>query len=788
MRKCSAAFYIALGFVSLWTTVASTGTCDCSPENLNLLKDKCNNTEVDISHLTGVSDLGCYIKYITSGLNAICEWKGNVSTSYTLYTKQRKCSCVAVHQKDKIWTSNYFLVVLNWNMTAHVIGTSKDQPSCTYKNFSGIPSMMTMCGPHSKITYKRSSGYLTVWVEWGNDSNYIKNFLVKYREFNTTRWKEQQSENRKECVLLNLTPSLPYELQTQCVPIKDCAQCPLSKVIMVPPELTDAPSIQLEIQDHMQNLSISPGQRKVVVKWEYANSEAVDNYNVTVRKVSGESSNRDSFITENSSLTLILSYSAYNISIRALNSAGSSPVSSIAIEQMDEWRDSFGPFTVNITSNSSFSLSWSSSVSSVCYSVEWWAKGQIPAFRPFYMKTKSSTITFHSPLINFQPYTRYYFFLHIRPYKDTCNMKNVNDSETTYGLAQTYFTEGSPISAPGNVSILNITQHSSVITWSPVSEEDLRGFLLGYYIYLTEDNNETSFEVDPSVNSFELQNLESNSAYRVQLSAFTAAGEGERSDSKHFVTNLPDFTALNSIIAAVVVGIIILLLAVHFSFRLLHRAKKLLWPSIPNPENSNAVQKIEIAYELGILEPLNRQRLEESEGCDSSTVCVVGSKREASPLSSPPTTLLLSEDEDSPSIPEEITPPDIPTQVPTREPVITNLNKTDSILSASLDEEVTTFESKDPGETVSNTTELDFIRTSQPAVVFMSDYTTMEIFQQVTMTGIQGPSIQAVKPGLVAVHPGQDYVRQSYFLQEIVKEPPGAFNSIDVLNSEITVL
>lgn len=29
-----------------------------------------------------------------------------------------------------------------------------------------------------------------------------------------------------------------------------------------------------------------------------------------------------------------------------------------------------------------------------------------------------------------------------------------------------------------------------------------------------------------------------------------------------------------------------------------YRAKKLMWPSIPNPENSNAVQKIEIAYEL----------------------------------------------------------------------------------------------------------------------------------------------------------------------------------------------
>ncbi|XP_052398958.1 leukemia inhibitory factor receptor isoform X2 [Carassius gibelio] len=627
-----------------------------------------------------------------------------------------------------------------------------------------------MCGPHSKLTYRRSSGHLTVQVEWGDESRYIKNFFVEYKEFNTTIWKEQQSKNKKQCVLWNLISSLPYELRIRCNPTQECVQCPRSEIIVVPLELTDAPSIQLEIQDHIQNRFISPGQRKAVVKWEYANSEAVDYYNVTVRKVSGELSNQDSFRTEDSSLTMILSYSAYNITIRALNTAGSSPVSSIATEQMDEWRDSFGLFSVNITSNNHFSLFWNSSVSSVCYSVEWWAKGQIPTFCPFYEKHTHKEITWKTdscwgegrdmwPI--FQPYTRYIFFLHTRPYTDTCNMKNLNNSETTYGTAQAYFTEGSPISAPGNVSIFNITQHSSVITWCPVSEEDLRGFLLGYYIYLTWDNNETSFTVDPSINKYELENLESNCAYRVQLSAFTAAGEGERSDFKHFVTNLLEFTALNSIIATVVVGIIILLLAVHLSCRLLHRAKDLLWPNIPNPENSNAVQKIEIAYELGILEPLNRQRLEESEGCDSSTVCVVVSKREKN------TPILLCEDENSPFIPEQIVPPDTPTQVPTNESGSTetfpmDLNKTDSTLNTSVDEEIKTFVSKDPEKTISNTTGSDFIRTSQPAVVFMSDYTTMEIFQQVTMAGIQGPSMQTVKPALVTVHPGQDYVKQSY--------------------------
>ncbi|KAF4113609.1 hypothetical protein G5714_006154 [Onychostoma macrolepis] len=772
MRKCSAAFYITLGFVSLWTIEASTGPCYCGPDHFNLLKNKCNNTE-------GVYDLACYTKYKTD-LEFFCEWKGDISTSYTLYIQQRKCSCVNVHQKNGIWSSDDFRVNSNQNVTAHVIASSGYLHWCTYKNFSGIPSKITLCGPHSKLTYKRISGHLTMQVEWGNERRHIKKFFVEYKEFNTTSWKEQQSKNNKECVLWNLTTSLPYELRIRCDPTKECVQCPRSEVIVVPPELTDAPSIQLEIQDHIHNRFISPGQRKAVLKWEYANSEAVAYYNVTVRKVSGEPSNQDSFRTEDSSLTLILSYSAYNISVRALNTAGSSAVSSIATEQMDEWRDSFGPFSVNITSNNSFSLSWNSSVSCVCYSVEWWAKGQMPSFRPFYKKQTHKKITGETDSI-FQPYTRYYFVLHTRPYLDVCKIKNINNSETTYGTAQAYLTEGSPIGAPGNVSIFNITQHSSVITWSPVSEEDLRGFLLGYYIYLTWDNSKTSFTVDPSINSYELQNLESNSAYRVQLSAFTTAGEGERSDFKHFVTNPLEFTALNSIIAAVIVGIIILLLAVHLSCRLLHRAKKLLWPSIPNPENSNAVQKIEIAYELGILEPLNRQRLEESEGCDSSTVCVVGSKKEASPLCSPPTaqagvptTLLLGEDEDSPFIPEQIAPPVTPTQVPTNESESTetfpmDFNKTDSTLNTSVDEEITTFESKDPGETISITTGSDFIQASQPAVVFMSDYTTMEIFQQVTMAGIQGPSIQTVKPGLVLVHPGQDYVRQSYFLQEAIQ-------------------
>lgn len=42
--------------------------------------------------------------------------------------------------------------------------------------------------------------------------------------------------------------------------------------------------------------------------------------------------------------------------------------------------------------------------------------------------------------------------------------------------------------------------------------------------------------VDPTLNSFELRNLESGTAYEVQMSGFTAAGEGVRSPATRFKT------------------------------------------------------------------------------------------------------------------------------------------------------------------------------------------------------------------------------------------------------------
>lgn len=114
-----------------------------------------------------------------------------------------------------------------------------------------------------------------------------------------------------------------------------------------------------------------------------------------------------------------------------------------------------------------------------------------------------------------EPFRRYTLTLHVRPDKESCNMKHINSSESTYGSTKFYFLEGckletadscrlltcdyaspstcfdlcssAPVGAPANISSYNVTMDSAGLKWSPIPEEDVQGFLLGHIIYYTEN-------------------------------------------------------------------------------------------------------------------------------------------------------------------------------------------------------------------------------------------------------------------------------------------------------------
>lgn len=70
--------------------------------------------------------------------------------------------------------------------------------------------------------------------------------------------------------------------------------------------------------------------------FQYVLSQAVENYNVTVQKTCGEPAKAGSYSLKAQTVTLFLSYSAYKLSISAVNKAGSSPAAHLLIDAVED--------------------------------------------------------------------------------------------------------------------------------------------------------------------------------------------------------------------------------------------------------------------------------------------------------------------------------------------------------------------------------------------------------------------------------------------------------------------
>ncbi|KAJ7988501.1 hypothetical protein DPEC_G00324210 [Dallia pectoralis] len=607
------------------------------------------------------------------------------------------------------------------------------------------------CGPPLSVHFNRHSGQLDIQVFWGKEEKVIDSYSLRYKELNRSSWVESpvKSHNRSTLILGNLNSSMTYEVQLQVLANQKCTQCPWSKIFLVQPELTEKPIIQ-KVKDTPK----PKGMRLVIIKWKFAASELSEGYSVTVWR-SGETTTQ-TFKTRSPKLRLTLSHSSYHLEIKAVSRVGTSPAALWTIHSRYD-KDLNGKLNVTFNGNMSFTVSWVNGLiqNYSCFSVEWAGSKGKAAHKSFYQdEHNNKVIDVDEPL---QLYRRYIFTLHTRPDKDTCNLKSINNSESTYGNIQAYFKEGTPLSAPGNISS-NVTHSSIVLEWSSVPEEDIRGFLLGYVLYYRETplggtDTETNVTIDAASTSYELVDLNSSTLYQVQLSAFTGAGMGVRSSPAYFETKPKASLFVSGVVAGVVTGVPVLFLLAHLCSKLFERAKKLLWPSIPNPDNSNAIQRLDAVYELKLLDPMNRQKWEEEEG-DSRSLRIIDRKEEMSSMSNVygDSDLCLHVNTDQDETQGSAT------------------STTDSAKSSSIDLQTsmsvcqtdtataTATESKAPrstSDTLSHTS-TDMNQTVSvsnntvahecPPLAFLSDYTTMEHFQQTVLQSVPGTS-SSLTPG-----------------------------------------
>ncbi|KAL0965363.1 hypothetical protein UPYG_G00280290 [Umbra pygmaea] len=717
----------------------------------------------DVTSQENLMELDCFVKI--KGPILKCVWKPgkpavNKTQSFTLIIQQRT---LCKSYENISGTQHEIPVIRRYNITACLFDEN-DPKSCTKTVFRGSPSKLVRCGPPVNVHFTRHSRQLNIRAYWGDEENYFKNYIVRYKELNTSSRNKTlvQSQNKHSCTVGNLSSLLNYEVQIKVMDSPKCTQCPWSMGYLVQPELVDKPVVKMVKDTPRIN-----GSRFVIIKWEFAAREFADGYNVKVGKPGEE--HIQSFNTTRLVLRLTLSHAAYHFNITAVNSAGTSPAAQRTILPLDD-KGLYGKINVTFNSNTSFNVSWLDDLiqTYTCFSVEWWRKAET-AHRSFYEDNNNyEVIKLDEPL---KRYTRYTFTLHTRLYKDTCNLKSINNSESTYGSIQAYFIEGSPVSAPGNISRSNVTQSSMVLKWTPVSEDDMRGFLLGYVLHYREHtkektDNETSINLDAGSTSYKLADLKSSTVYQIQLSAVTAAGMGVRSSTLFFDTNPEASQTLIAVTAAVVGGAALLFFFGHLGFKLFKRAKTKLWPSIPNPGYSNAIQKIDGGCKQGLLEPTDRENLEEEEG-DSKSLHVVDRKQV------PSVDNLYNncdqEDNQEPCTGISTTDAAKPNTVdPQTNISLCQRDATADGKASNVPADGITPTSTDKGQTASVPNSI--VAQHCPQVAFPGDYTTMESFQQTMQHCVpamssplenHGQSSQLTDTDSLMTRPGLDYICQS---------------------------
>ncbi|KAM8827360.1 interleukin-6 receptor subunit beta [Spinachia spinachia] len=611
--RSSLQFFIFGVILVHYPTPSHTGSCkttDIQYQNCGIQPD-------------GVHDLDCFRTH--KARNPVCVWKpgrpwpGNNYTLYTLVVQQPlRRYCVAYRAVADLSKEVKVFAKVNVSVEVFEHGQSSH---CTKAVFRGAPESFVRCASPDAVTFSRLSGRLLVEAGWPQeDAKVIGKFSVSYKAPGDRAWSEPViSQNATTCSVDNVNSSLVYSVRIRCVTSAKCPQCAASEAHAVPPELTTQPLI-VDLRD--TDVRARPGSRLLSLTWKFPARELHDGYHVTVGKASGEAPQQQ-ITTSRPEVTLILSYSAYRLAISAVNNASTSPAVRRAIPQREDGRRAGdGKLSVTVHSNASFTVHWKDNLvkSYVCFSVEWTRKGHRAAYKSFYQnKHNYKSISGAEPL---EAFRRYSIALHTRPNRDTCNMKRVNNSESTYGTTQFYYAQGPPVAAP-NISSSRVTRDSAALQWSSIREEDARGFLLGYRIRCSEQRlpgggsgtggsepprlPRFDVTVDPTRSSFELRNLTSGTVYEVQISGFTAAGEGVRSPASLFRTTDEESSDLRGVIILFAVAAAVLL----FGPVIMRRAKGIVWPSIPNPEKSNAMRDIDEPCALELLQSVTSLQVEE---------------------------------------------------------------------------------------------------------------------------------------------------------------------------------
>ncbi|XP_075788486.1 interleukin-31 receptor subunit alpha-like isoform X2 [Pelodiscus sinensis] len=358
-----------------------------------------------------------------------------------------------------------------------------------------------------------------------------------------------------------LNSTSSYVIQLRCISSEDHhCVCVWSGEILVPHKLTDKLIISAN-----EATEISPGRISVFLQWQINQSRNIIGYYVNIERIPNSCYARLKRInvTERK-VHLNLSMAYYMLNISAYNEAGESPQITYVVP---DFTAKVLPGQVRVISQGNRSVvTWTPEYNPKCFVVDWGTGKE-----DMHMKIITKPIR-NFTLDHLQPYKLYRIMVHT---SNICECESFVEHERTFGVTHFYSVQG-------------------------------------------------AVAVNSSTTSYLLKGLKEKTAYRVQISGVTSAGEGARSHSQIFTTLKYDKGVFEGIVAALCLGISATMLFLPIICSLLiRRSRKLCWSTVPNPRNSSALQDVTRIISLDIQGFISRPLLQLQIDNDTTSLHVI---------------------------------------------------------------------------------------------------------------------------------------------------------------------
>ncbi|XP_041085166.1 interleukin-12 receptor subunit beta-1-like isoform X2 [Polyodon spathula] len=564
-----------------WNTVDSVNctagfNTQCC-EDINLCTSGHQVPAKEITDCEGLCGLECYKKTTHPDDPLLCTWKSGramLRAQYTLhYCAQGKdCLSFDAGTSTSCCVKRYDLQMkLNMAFWVQARATNTNIIS---RNITVNLTKAVKPDPPVVLEMNKSSGNLH--LSWKKAANEMGGSLneIHIRRLNDSHWHNgtcettSKKETSEHCsVQVDSQPA--YELQIRTIPKKNTELWGFwsewSSITFVPAEIQEPPQLHFVLMKLE-----SSGTRSLILKWTAPHNAMASlgeiEYNLTISMLPEECRTSLKSIRMNTTeYTMNISNAGYRVSLVAFNKAGQSPKKTVLISpgHTEVYRANR---TVVIDR-----IRQKQHCKKVCTQCQ-----DVLETQP---SESCGTYTGHKRKI-----TENYLgkMKNLTRYRITVHCLHEHETETY----EVYLAEGTPKNGPSNIS-MQATHNSVLVTWTPIAIDACQGFLLKYRIYystLNERNQTQVAEIDGGMTEYEIQNLSSNTMYKLEIAGTTAQGEGVRSIT-HFQTSQ---RVVGIILQWTIVAVSVCILSLT-GVPAIRRIKKVLLSAIPSPECSSAM-------------------------------------------------------------------------------------------------------------------------------------------------------------------------------------------------------